>query len=181
METKKQIDRSGVRNGMFKHGMTGSRLHYVWRAIKNRCYNKNNPEYKHYGGVGVILCDEWKNNFINFYTWAINNGYKETPTRRNEVEIDRRNTLGNYEPSNCWWTDHCINSQNKKLIMSSNTSGYRGIKFNENNSVNKWESWIGWNKKRHYLGSFSAPELAARAYNDFVIENHTAHPLNIIT
>ena len=43
------------------------------------------------------MCDDWKNNFIDFYDWATNNGYKE------DLTIDRINVDGDYEPSNCKW------------------------------------------------------------------------------
>ena len=34
-------------------------LYARWNSMRNRCYNKNNPAYKHYGGRGIKVCDEW--------------------------------------------------------------------------------------------------------------------------
>jgi hypothetical protein len=77
------------------HGLSKHPLYIKWLSIKNRCYIKSNKEYKNYGGRGISVCDEWKNNFKNFYDWSVNNGYKQSLT------IDRIDVNRNYEPSNC--------------------------------------------------------------------------------
>lgn len=58
------------------HGLKSHKLYGVWSAMKARCYNPNTSQFKDYGGRGVIVCEEWKNDFINFYKWAISNGWK---------------------------------------------------------------------------------------------------------
>lgn len=61
----------------FKHGLSKTTLHGVWSGMLRRCYNQNEKFYYRYGGRGVIVCDEWKDDFTKFYYWAIDNGYKE--------------------------------------------------------------------------------------------------------
>jgi hypothetical protein len=80
-----------------KHNLWRSKIYSVYHNMKDRCYNPKCHAYKNYGGKGVKICDEWLDNFINFYNWAMNNGYKEG------LSIDRINVDGNYEPSNCRW------------------------------------------------------------------------------
>ena len=41
------------------------RLYKIWSAMKQRCYYKNSIEYYNYGGRGIKVCEEWKNNFIS--------------------------------------------------------------------------------------------------------------------
>lgn len=77
------------------------RLKRIYRNMVNRCYNKNFPRYVYYGRKGISICEEWRggDGFFNFYSWAISHGYK------NNLQIDRIDTYGNYEPANCRWVD----------------------------------------------------------------------------
>lgn len=88
-----------------KHGKRNTRLYKIWKGIKYRCANRN---YKYYGGRGITICYEWKDNFINFYEWAVNNGYDDT------LSIDRIDVNGNYEPSNCRWATPEQQSRNRR-------------------------------------------------------------------
>lgn len=95
------------------HGMTHTRLHSIWKSMRTRCNNQNAQCYKNYGGRGISICDEW-NDFMNFYLWAMNNGYSE------ELTIDRINVNGNYEPTNCRWIsrrEQCRNKQYNVKVL----------------------------------------------------------------
>ena len=91
--------RQGLKNSSVKHNYTGTPIYQKWRGMKNRCYNSKNNSYKNYGGRGIKMCEEWKNDFMAFRTWAYANGYDETKGR--DCTIDRIDVNGNYEPSNC--------------------------------------------------------------------------------
>lgn len=95
------------------HGLCKSRLYWVWHSMKDRCYNPKATSYKHYGGRGIKVCDEWKNSFKTFYDWSYSNGYDENAPR-NKCTIDRINNDGDYEPSNCRWVDAKIQASNQR-------------------------------------------------------------------
>lgn len=96
-----------------KHGLRNTRLYYIWRDMKKRCYNPNNKGYKNYGGRGINVCKEWLDDFQNFYNWSIANGYDDK-AKYGVCTIDRIDVNGNYEPSNCRWVDMKIQSRNRR-------------------------------------------------------------------
>ena len=145
-----------------KHNLSNTKLYRIWRGIKDRTLNLKTVDYINYGGRGITICDEWKNDFKSFYDWAVLNGYEENKG----LSIDRINNDGNYEPENCRWTTSTIQNRNTR-IHKTNTSGYRGVYFNKEN--NKYIARINVNGKRIYLGSFLTKEEGAIAYNNYII------------
>lgn len=110
---------------MTKHGLSRHPLFTIWKAIKRRCCDTKCLSYKNYGGRGIIVCDEWRNSYINFYNWAISTGYKNEKLKsgKNKWTIDRMNNDGNYEPSNCRWTTDLVQSQNTRIVRKFNVFG----------------------------------------------------------
>ena len=90
-----------------KHGKRHDRIYNTYRAMKERCYNKNNASYLNYGARGIKVCDDWLNSFEAFYLWATQNGYSEGLT------IDRIDNNGDYQPSNCRWITRSENSKKR--------------------------------------------------------------------
>lgn len=85
------------KEGCTPHDLIKHRLYRIWSQVKQRCTNPNQRSYRWYGAKGITVCDEWSNSFMSFYNWAMANGYADGLT------IDRINSSGNYEPSNCRW------------------------------------------------------------------------------
>lgn len=86
-------------------GYESSRLYKIWRHMKSRCLNPKTHGYCYYGGKGVSIFIRWQNNYIEFKSWALANGYQDNLT------IDRINSDGNYEPGNCQWITKSENSR----------------------------------------------------------------------
>lgn len=99
------------------HNMKGTRIYSIWQCMKRRCYDKNGDHFLYYGGRGITVCDEWVDNFVSFYEWAMSNGYN------NLLTIDRKDVNGNYEPSNCRWVSQVVQQRNRTNNKMINYNG----------------------------------------------------------
>jgi len=84
-------------------------IYHSYSGMMSRCYNENDINFKNYGGRGIFVCEEWKNSFISFKNWALENGWEEGLT------LDRKdNEFGIYKPSNCAWKTYPEQARNKR-------------------------------------------------------------------
>lgn len=111
------------------HGESTTILYKKWSTMKTRCFNKNNPTYKDYGGRGIKICKEWL-DFWTFREWAYNNGYKEGLT------IERKDVNGDYCPENCCWITKEEQANNKR---NNSFIEYGGKK----QTVSQWSRELG--------------------------------------
>lgn len=106
-----------VQVGKIKHGKSKHPLDSVWRNMIYRCYNEKSTSYRFYGARGIAVCDQWKNDFMNFYNWAVDNGWVMG------LQLDRIKSSGDYEPSNCRWATVIQQQRNKGSNKRLNFNG----------------------------------------------------------
>lgn len=132
-----------------RHNMTGTRIYSIWAGMKNRCYNKNEPAYKRYGGRGIRMCNEWKDVPDHFFEWAYKNGYTDNLT------IERIDVDGDYCPENCTWIPRNKQQANRSYCRMYTYNGKTqnltqwcyelGIPYKQvHNRINK----LGWSFER---------------------------------
>ena len=154
-----------------RHGLTNTRLYNIWCGMKERCNNKNIPNYNYYGGRGIKVCSEWSNSFLSFYNWALSNGYKE------DLTIDRIDVNDNYCPENCRWVNDKAQAINRR-IPKNNTSGYRGIyKVKNKSSQERWAAHICVNYKSKILCWCKTQKEALNILNKYIIDNKLDYPI----
>ena len=122
---------ASINNGKkIKHGIRNSRIYEIWHNMKARCLNPNNKDFINYGGRGIIVCNEWKNDVKAFYDWAMANGYAD------DLTIDRIDNTGNYSPDNCRWVSAECQNRNKRNVVLLE---YNGITKN----LSEWSKETG--------------------------------------
>jgi len=87
------------------HGRSKTPAYRSWACMIRRCLFDTSPNYRHYGGRGITVCEEWK-KFENFH--------RDMGERPVGYQLDRIDNDGNYEPGNCRWVTPKENSNNRR-------------------------------------------------------------------
>lgn len=108
------------------------KLKWLYRNMVNRCHKPGTRRYERYGGRGISVCQEWRDNPTAFYQWAVANGYSP------ELWIERKDVNGNYCPENC-----CFKTPREQ---ANNTSRNRFIDWNgKRQTISQWAEELGCN------------------------------------
>lgn len=112
---------------MARKNRTDNPSYNSWRGMRSRCNNPNRPDWKYYGGRGITYCNRWK-SFDNFLD--------DMGERLPGTSLDRINTNGNYDPSNCRW------ATSKQQNRNTNHNAYYG--FNGKSlTMSEWSEFLG--------------------------------------
>lgn len=102
------------------HGYSRHPLYQAHYDMLRRCYDSSRKDYPHYGGRGIVVCEDWKEpggkgfeNFLQDSKHFTGNG----------GEIDRRDVNGNYCPENCKWATRKEQTRNTRF---NNVIEYEG-------------------------------------------------------
>lgn len=139
-----------INSAMKRHKDKGPE-YKAWVSMKSRCYNPNENGYEHYGGRGIKVCDRWLDDYQSFL-----DDMGKRPSLNHS--IDRIDNDGNYEPSNCKWSEPYEQVRNQR---AQGASGYRGIYWFA--TRNKWHVRIKTRRKRVHIGYYDVLEDAIEA------------------
>jgi hypothetical protein len=114
------------------HGKSKTKLYKNWKTIIRRCESEVAHNYKWYGGKGVKMCDEWREDFEKFELWSFQNNYTEG------LELDRIDSDGNYSPENCQWVTKKENLRRRDRYWSDELDNRLTQKAKELN-INPYE------------------------------------------
>lgn len=93
---------------MTTHNLSDHKLYFVYNEMVSRCHDETDKAFKNYGARGIEVWMDWRDDFVCFYEWAIENGYEEG------LSLDREDNDGNYAPYNCRWATTEVQSRNRR-------------------------------------------------------------------
>ena len=100
----------------FRHGLRKLPEYTLWLNMKQRCTNPKYRGFKHWGGMGITICDRWLNSFENFYEDMGSQPFKR-------AGIDRIDNDKGYGKDNCRWASpkmQCNNTRRNIMIHYNN-------------------------------------------------------------
>jgi len=126
-----------------RHGKSNSCIYNTWSCMIHRCCNSRSSQWVHYGGRGILVCEEWRQSFSKFYK-----DMGDPPKGRSLDRID--NNLG-YSKDNCRWATQEQQVRNTR-IHRTNKTGLHGVLWDS--SRNRWRTYITLGDIYHHLGRY---------------------------
>lgn len=152
-----------------KHGLSGTPEYRAWKNIIYRCTNPEHVHYRHYGGRGITVCEEWLKNPASFIDYM-------GPRPSLHHSVGRIKNDRGYEPGNVRWETPAQQGINMRSKHVGDTAG-----------VGKYPSMGTWSatsprhpktKKFIWIGrKFQTEEEAARARKSWIACNWPDYPI----
>lgn len=114
-KTSELCSKANITHGHNKSKMGKRKRSREWcthRSMLDRCIYPSHKAYGNYGGRGIIVCDRWlkgENGKSGFNCFLDDMGLKPEG-----YTLEREDTNGNYEPSNCIWATRTVNNKNRR-------------------------------------------------------------------
>lgn len=83
-----------------------SGTYHTWKCMRARCTNPRMSGYRYYGGLGIKVCDRWRDSFDAFLA--------DMGERPDGHTLDRIDPFGDYEPGNCRWATPTQQANNQR-------------------------------------------------------------------
>lgn len=149
-----------------KHGDHSKRIYSTFKNMHQRCYLPSHTAYPNYGAKGITVSHEWA-IYEDFREWAYKTGYTDALT------LDRKDGEKGYYPDNCRWATYETQTRNRRKQSKATSSQFIGV--SREIGSQKWLSSVCVAKKTHRIGFFTDEYLAAKARDQYIIDQGLKH------
>lgn len=157
---------------MTSHRRWNTPEYRIWQQMIQRCHNPKRPQYRYWGGRGIVVCDLWRHSFVQFFADV---GLRPSA----QHTLDRIDNDGNYEPGNVRWATLSQQSGNRRRPRKGsnangrpNTSSFKGVSYKRHLKTKPWVARLYVNGRDRCLGCFATEQEAADAYAKAAGELH---------
>lgn len=116
--------------GRYEHRILDPRYN-VFASMKRRCNNPTDPNYKHYGGRGIYVCDRWLVPSAGFKAFCEDMG-----PRPDGYTLERIDNDGPYSKDNCKWATNEEQYANRRGNVWLELNG-------ERRTLSQWAKHLG--------------------------------------
>lgn len=100
----------------YEHNSKAHEAEYrSWWCARRRCHNPADKNYNNYGARGIAMCERWRTSFDAFME-----DMGHCPPDRT---LDRIDSDGDYEPSNCRWGTIQQQAENRRSLVMLTHNG----------------------------------------------------------
>jgi hypothetical protein len=135
----------------------------TWCSMLERCYGRRSKD-KRPTYAGVTICDEWL-TFSNFKAWMEQQDWEGKYLDKDYMSVITGKKI--YSPENCKFVTRDLNNF---LTASGSKRGEYPLGVSYKKKIGKYQSLIGANGLRRYLGVFDDPFSAHKAWQMAKIE-----------
>ena len=135
------------------HGLTGSFEYKLLMSIVDRCHNEKHPRYQDWGGRGIQVCLQWRNDPESFVKYV-----KEVLGSRPEgCSLDRIDNDKGYEPGNVRWATTLEQNRNQRSNRLITFDGKSMLLTDWALEIGVTKSTLHWRLKNHSLSEALTP------------------------